>query len=97
MLGQVPFAPPDVAGWPANEGWLSTSSALVRLELATMLAADADLGPVVDQRASERPDGLARLLGVKEWGRTTRATLLAADDPRTALTVALVAPEHLLA
>ena len=40
MIGcnQVPFFPPDVAGWPANDAWLSTSSAQVRLEFATNVA-----------------------------------------------------------
>ena len=33
-LGQVPFVPPDVSGWPANGAWLSTASARTRLEAA---------------------------------------------------------------
>lgn len=96
-LGQLPFNPPDVAGWPTNEGWLSTSSALTRLHLAHTMAAEADLSAVDGLAANERPEALARLLGVAEWSRTTRAALVAADDPVAALTVALAAPEHLLA
>ncbi|MGI9031340.1 MAG: DUF1800 domain-containing protein [Ilumatobacteraceae bacterium] len=96
-LGQLPFSPPDVAGWPANEGWLSTSSALTRVHLGHTMAAEADLSTVEGLAAARRPEALARLLGVAEWSRTTRAALLAADEPIASLTVALAAPEHLLA
>ena len=37
-LDQIPFVPPDVAGWPANAAWLSTSSAQVRLQFAIAVA-----------------------------------------------------------
>ncbi len=33
-LGQVPFAPPNVAGWPPGERWLAASAALARTSLA---------------------------------------------------------------
>ena len=97
-LGQVPFAPPDVAGWPANEAWLSTSTALTRLQLATAVAGAVDVEPIASQRRSDRPTAAARVLGVERWSGTTAATLAdAAADPRAVLTLALVAPEHLLA
>jgi uncharacterized protein (DUF1800 family) len=96
-LGQVPFLPPDVSGWPTNEAWLSTASALARLELATTLDPGPALDPVRAAAPGERPAALARLLGVESWGPATTAALeAAADDPRTLLTVALVAPEHVL-
>jgi uncharacterized protein (DUF1800 family) len=96
-LGQVPFAPPDVAGWPANERWLSTSSAQSRLGLATATAAAADVRPLSGATPTERLTAVARLLGVEVWGRTTTSTLSAVTDPRTLLTLALAAPEHVLA
>lgn len=96
-LGQVPFAPPDVGGWPANEGWVSTSSALVRLRFAVAAAAQADLGPIADRSPAERPAFVARLLGVDAWGGGTLAALdAAADDPQSLLALAIAAPEHLL-
>lgn len=95
-LGQVPFVPPDVSGWPANEAWLSTGSALLRLRLAEFVAERTTLVERLGHRSADWPDELARLLGVDGWGPTAEA-LRAAPDPRTALTAALVAPEHLVA
>lgn len=97
-LGQVPFAPPDVAGWPTNAAWLSTASARVRLQAATAIAGTADLGPIEAARPADRPATVGRLLGVDDWGSATgRALTDAADRPKTLLALALVAPEHLLA
>ncbi len=94
-LGQVPFVPPDVAGWPANEAWLSTASARGRLEWALATAAQVDLDSI--RFGAQRAVGLAGLLGVERWGATTAATLDGAADPRQALALALVAPEHVVA
>lgn len=96
-LGQVPFRPPDVAGWPANEGWLSTSSALARLALAADLAGAADVSTLDALSPGDRPDALAHTLGVDGWGDATRRAITSAADPADALTLALVAPEYLLA
>ena len=43
-LGQVPFLPPDVGGWPGGSPWLTTASALSRLRLARALAGAGDPG-----------------------------------------------------
>lgn len=97
-LGQVPFAPPDVAGWPSNEGWLSTSSALTRMQLAVDMAAVADVESIIAAPPKGRPSAVGRLLGVDRWGGATRVALAStADDPRALLTVALAAPEYVLA
>lgn len=96
-LGQTPFAPPDVAGWTAGEGWLSTASALMRLQFATAIDPGAALDPIVAASPDDRPAAAAHLLGVEAWSAaTTDALRAAADDPRALLTVALVAPEHVL-
>jgi len=96
-LGQIPFAPPDVSGWTANEGWLSTASALLRLQFAVALDPGAALDEIRSAPPQDRPAAVARLLGVDAWGpATTEALQAAADDPRGLLTVALVAPEHVL-
>ncbi len=96
-LGQVPFVPPDVSGWPANEAWLSTASALLRLRLADYVAERVASAELVGDSPSARPAALARLLGVDGWGAATTAALEGAADPAAALTIALVAPEHLVA
>ena len=94
-LGQVPFLPPDVAGWPANEAWLSTASARVRLEWALATAARVDLEAAGLSHGSSAD--VARALGVARWGPTTATALEAVTDPRRRLALALVAPEHLVA
>jgi uncharacterized protein (DUF1800 family) len=97
-LGQIPFFPPDVAGWPANAAWLSTSSAQVRLQFALDMAQQADVAPIADARPADRPAAVARTLGVDMWGTATAAALAdAAAEPRRMLALALVAPEYLLA
>jgi uncharacterized protein (DUF1800 family) len=96
-LGQLPFVPPDVSGWPANEAWLSTASSLRNLQLAIAVAEPRASDALVGTTASERPGVLARLLGVESWGQSTTAAIQAAPDAAQALTVALVAPEHLVA
>ena len=96
-LGQTPFAPPDVSGWTANEGWLSTASALARLQLANAIDPGAALDPIRDAAMADRPAAVGELLGIDGWSDATAAALdAAADDPRALLTVALVAPEHVL-
>ena len=97
-LGQIPFAPPDVSGWPANESWLSTASARTRLEWARGVATRIDLGAIEAEPTASRPAAVARILGVDAWGSTTAAALESvAAQPANLLTVALVSPEHLLA
>jgi uncharacterized protein (DUF1800 family) len=97
-LGQIPFAPPDVSGWPANEAWLSTASARTRLEWARGVATRIDLGAIESEPTASRPAAVARILGVDAWGSATAAALASvATQPANLLTVALVSPEHLLA
>jgi len=96
-LGQVPFAPPDVSGWPANRAWLSTASAQMRLAAAVVLTAEADLASL-DVAPSERLAAVGRLLGVDAWSPgTERALDRHRDDPRRLLTLALISPENLVA
>jgi uncharacterized protein (DUF1800 family) len=96
-LGQVPFAPPSVGGWPANEAWLTTASSLARYQFARDVARRADLSAIADEPPGQRPDAVAHLLGVDGWSRTTRAALAqVAGDPGGLVTIALVAPEYVM-
>jgi uncharacterized protein (DUF1800 family) len=97
-LGQQPFAPPNVGGWPQNGYWLTTSFALTRLRFASAVVARANLGAVSSAPAADRPAATARLLSVDGWGPTTAAALAkVADDPKALVTLALVSPEYVLA
>ena len=97
-LGQQPFAPPSVGGWPQNGYWLTTSFALSRLRFATTVAGKTRLDTVASVPEAERPGAVARLLSVDGWGPSTAAGLArVAGDPKALLTIALVAPEYVLA
>jgi uncharacterized protein (DUF1800 family) len=97
-LGQQPFAPPSVGGWPQNGYWLTTSFALSRLRFASTVASKAKVDALTAVPVADRPAAVARLLSVDGWGPSTSTGLAqVASDPRALLTVALVAPEYVLA
>jgi uncharacterized protein (DUF1800 family) len=62
QMGQVPFAPPNVKGWPGGRMWISTSTLFVRYNTAVYLAGGAVL-PQVD------PGTLAKFIG-RDRGRS---------------------------
>ena len=97
-LGQQPFAPPSVGGWPPNGYWLTTSFALTRLRFASAVAQKATLDSITSVPVTDRPAAVARLLSVDGWGPSTSAGLAqVAGDPKALLAVALVSPEYVLA
>ena len=53
-LGQVPFRPPSVGGWPGGVAWLSTAATEQRLTFAGAMARPADLS-AVDRRPRTGP------------------------------------------
>jgi uncharacterized protein (DUF1800 family) len=96
-LGQVPFRPPSVGGWPSGAAWLTTASAQARLRYAAALTA---LAPAAVQSLAEAPKGdrleaLARLLVVDGWTDRTAAVLSgAATEPARLLALGLGTPEY---
>ncbi|HEX6477043.1 MAG TPA: DUF1800 family protein, partial [Acidimicrobiales bacterium] len=93
-MGQVPFAPPSVGGWPQNNYWLSTAATLARLRFANLVAARADLSAIADEVPNQRVDAAAHLLSVDTWSPTTAAALTrVADNPSALTSLALVSPE----
>ncbi|MGL5852702.1 MAG: DUF1800 family protein, partial [Phycicoccus sp.] len=96
-LGQVPFHPPSVGGWPQGRAWLSTSGLTGRAALARVLVDRGDLAPVSSVSASARVEGAVRLLGLAEVApRTSDHLSTLVDDPRALVAAALVAPENLV-
>lgn len=96
-LGQVPFAPPSVGGWPHGTAWLTTAAARVRVGFAQQAVRQGDLGAVRRAPEKERPETLARLLGVHRWSERTGAVLAeAAGEPEQVTAIALTAPEYLV-
>jgi uncharacterized protein (DUF1800 family) len=96
-LGQVPFSPPNVGGWPADAAWLTTSAALTRLHLAQIVASTADVSAITKVSAQSRPEAVRAVLGVESWtDRTTAALAKVADDPHQVLAIAACAPEYVV-
>jgi uncharacterized protein (DUF1800 family) len=97
-LGQLPFAPASVGGWPEGTAWLSTSATEARVTFATALVAAADLAPIADEPSAARVDALADLLAIDGWTpRSKHALDAAAGDPARLTTLALISPEYQLA
>ncbi|MBN6038158.1 DUF1800 family protein [Amycolatopsis sp. 195334CR] len=85
-MGQLPFRPPSVGGWPAGGAWLTTSAGVARLNLARLVAQKA-----------EALDRIPETLGVDTWSDRTKGALdRVARDPRTQLAVAACAPEYVV-
>jgi uncharacterized protein (DUF1800 family) len=94
-LGQVPFTPPDVGGWPAGVSWLTTAAALTRLHLAQTLAAHGDISSVQRTSPTGRVDATAALLGLPRFtDRTAAALAPLAARPDQLVGLALTAPEY---
>ncbi|OHV32416.1 MULTISPECIES: DUF1800 domain-containing protein [Pseudofrankia] len=95
-LGQVPFQPPSVGGWPENAAWLTTASTQVRTRFATAAAAAANLAVIADEPAAGRPDAVAHLLSLDGWtARTREAMAGAGGNPGRLVALALCSPEYL--
>jgi uncharacterized protein (DUF1800 family) len=99
-LGQTPFRPPSVGGWPAQEAWLNTAAGQIKLQFATKIAAAALATPAGAslQAATDRPARLAWLLGLDAWRPTTLAVLQkVASDPKLLVAFGLTSPDFNLA
>ena len=91
-LGQIPFYPPNVGGWPSGAAWLSTAAADARIQAAVALASQADLDAIRGSTAA-KVDAVAHLLGVASWSARSTAVLTeAAVDPRRLVAIALNTP-----
>jgi uncharacterized protein (DUF1800 family) len=89
-MGQLPFRPPSVGGWPSGASWLTTSAGLTRLQLAQHLAAHAEL------KAIGSADDVAELLGVDGWSARTKAALAEVKQPAQLVAIAACAPEYVV-
>jgi uncharacterized protein (DUF1800 family) len=95
-LGQRPFFPPDVNGWPRGQVWLSTASAGVRLSAAIRLARKADLSSIESAAPGDRIDAVGYLIGVGGWtDRTADALEPLVRRPPMLVAAAVNTPEYL--
>lgn len=95
-LGQRPFFPTDVNGWPRGPVWLSTASATTRLRTAAKLARSADLSTIESTAPGQRIDAVGYLIGVGAWtDRTVKALQPLVRQPERLVTAAVNTPEYL--
>jgi len=96
-LGQVPFNPPNVGGWPAGSAWLSSATAQYRIAFAGWLIKQSDLRGLKEIPVSARALKSAEWLGVPEWSPRTQSTLRASlNDPAQFALLALCSPEFIV-
>jgi len=96
-LGQVPFSPPNVGGWPAGEAWLSSASVQYRIAFATWLIKQSDLKVLNSMTPAQRLTMSADWLGVPEWSARTKTALRDAQkDPAQFALLALCSPEYIV-
>ena len=96
-LGQVPFNPPNVGGWPAAEAWLSPATAQYRIAFADWLIQQSDLRALKEIPVGTRVSKCADWLGVAEWSPRTQSTLRASlADPAQFALIALCSPEFVV-
>jgi uncharacterized protein (DUF1800 family) len=96
-LGQIPFVPPNVGGWPAGEAWLNAASAQYRLQFAEFLLTQGDLSPLKKIPEAGRYTLLGDLLAVPAWSfRTERVLRDVSNDPVRMFLLAVNSPEYLV-
>lgn len=96
-MGQVPFLPPSVGGWPAGGSWLTTASALSRIELARLVVKAADLDAGFTRTSAKGWAEASRtLLGVDRFASRTSDAVAQAGQADNALVVAACSPEYVV-
>ena len=96
QMGQNPFNPPNVGGWPFGQAWLSGVAYQYRFQLAQSMVTSADLAPLSVPK-SKMVQACADWLGVPEWSRRTASTLAAATGTPSELALAaLLSPEYMV-
>lgn len=95
-LGQVPFLPPNVGGWPENRYFVSTSTTSSRLTVISFLLRLADISKVEAASPSTRIEEVSALLNMAPLSQPT-LTLLnqRTNNPYELVAAALAAPEYI--
>lgn len=96
VMGQRPFYPPDVNGWPRGQPWLSTAGTAARVWAAERLVTLGDLSAVESAAPGDRIDAVGYRIGIGAWSpRTVRALEPLRDDPPRLVAAAINTPEYL--
>lgn len=96
VMGQRPFYPPDVDGWPQGRVWLSNTSAAARVWAADQFVSKGDISVVQDARPGARIDAAGYLLGIGAWSDSTVDALKSlVARPDRLIAAAVNSPEYL--
>lgn len=95
-LGQRPFYPPSVGGWPRGQVWLTTASAEARMRAAARLAHLGDLSAIESVSPADRIDAVGYWLGIGSWSdRSADALEPLVRKPPQLIAAAVNTPEYL--
>ena len=78
QMGQVPFEPPNVAGWPGGASWLNSSTLFARLNFLNTLTGGSSRPN--DRRAPTPPEPVIADLGTAEQALSNFLPLLLDDN-----------------
>ena len=96
QMGQIPFNPPNVGGWPYGQAWLSGVALQYRFDLAESMVSAADLSPLSVPK-SQMVQACADWLGVPAWSQRTASTLSSATGSTSEfILAALLSPEYVV-
>jgi uncharacterized protein (DUF1800 family) len=96
-MGQFPFNPPSVGGWPYDEAWLTAAATQYRINLAYYLVQNGHIEALTSVPNSKMVQAAADWLGVAQWSaRTERSLNQAVSDPARLALLAINAPEYLV-
>ncbi len=95
-LGQLPFYPPDVGGWPHGQAWLSSSAVNIRWRAANEIVTYGDVSVVAEAAMDDRLDAAGYLIGVGAWSeRSAKALKPLRKNPTALVAAAVITPEYL--
>ena len=96
-MGQVPFIPPSVGGWPSGQAWFSATATQARIDLSQLLVSQANLKWLRGVPNVMRPNVLAQRLGVAAWSPTTAGALVSSSNSvNDAFVLAINSPDYLV-
>lgn len=96
VMGQRPFYPYDVGGWPRGQAWLSTTSTAARVWAANKFVPMGNISIVQQAGTQDRVDAAGYLLGIGAWSDSTAAALKPlAGNPTRLVAAAVNTPEYL--
>lgn len=96
VMGQRPFYPYDVSGWPRGQAWLSTTSTAARVWAANKFVPMGNISIVAQAGTQDRVDAAGYLLGIGAWSDSTAAALKPlAGNPVRLVIAAVNTPEYL--